>query len=537
MDEVSGGKNMSGKMLFVSITLLVMLFFVETASAQVNVATLEQLQAALAGNDEDIIVTKTIAIDEDLTLNGGGKTVKLNSNARIQLINSATFEHITIDGGELQRSNPLVVVGGNGGVTLTLGDGAIIQNARTSGNGGAIELSAAGLEMNGGSILNCKAQNGGGIYLGSDSIVQMNEGTISGCSAVENGGAIYSFVDSGSNEVNLAGGTIEKNSAKIGGGVYIEFRRVVAEPTIPPSRAAKRAASGAEFSRTGGALCGNTATEGGADLAIVSGNLVSLGTPEGQYNGKTVNGWYWDKPNSRYNAQTNSQPYDGLETENVYLIAAYTPVYADVTFVDALNGTSQSVSAEVGEKIGTKLPGNLKAEGYTFAGWYTAPEGGDAFGFDSVITQAVTLYARWTKNAMPTPGMSVSGTSFVVGRMDSDIILTIGHGVLGFGVQNLDYVDLDGTRLGDAQYSAKTGSIIVTVYQNYLNALSVGEHALNIHLKGAGYEGQTLTQKITVLPVSVPTNMPKTGDSQKPLLWLAALTLCVGGMAMLRRRR
>ena len=537
MDEVSGGKNMNGKMLFVSITLLVMLFFVETASAQVNVATLEQLQAALAGNDEDIIVTKTIAIDEDLTLNGGGKTVKLNSNACIQLINSATFEHITIDGSELQRSKPLVVVDGNGGVTLTLGDGAIIQNARTSRNGGAIELSSAKLQMNGGRILNCTAQNGGGIYLGSDSVVQMDDGIISGCKADENGGAVFSYVDSSSNEVNLTGGTIEKNSAKIGGGVYIEFRRVVAEPTIPPSRAVKRAASGAAFNRTGGALCGNTATEGGADLAIVSGSLVSLGTPEGQYNGKTVNGWYWDKPNSRYNAQTNSQPYDGRETENVYLIAAYTPVYADVTFVDALNGTRQSVSAEVGEKIGTKRPEDPKAEGYTFSGWYTAQEGGMAFDFDSVITQAVTLYARWTKNAMPTPGMSVSGTSFVVGRMDSDIILTIGHGVQNFDIQNLDYVDLDGTRLGDAQYSAKTGSIIVTVSRNYLNALSVGEHALNIHLKGAGYEGQTLTQKITVLPVSVPTNMPKTGDSQKPLLWLAALTLCVGGMAMLRRRR
>ena len=97
---------MRGKMLFVSIALLVMLFFVETASAQVKVATLEELQAALAGSDETITVTQTIVIDEDLTLDGGGKTVKLDSNARIQLINSATCEHITIDGGELQRSNP-----------------------------------------------------------------------------------------------------------------------------------------------------------------------------------------------------------------------------------------------------------------------------------------------------------------------------------------------------------------------------------------------------------------------------------------------
>lgn len=79
---------MRGKMLFVSIALLVMLFFVETASAQVKVATLEELQAALAGNDEDIIVTKTIVIDEDLTLNGWGKTVKFEANANMRLINS-----------------------------------------------------------------------------------------------------------------------------------------------------------------------------------------------------------------------------------------------------------------------------------------------------------------------------------------------------------------------------------------------------------------------------------------------------------------
>ena len=61
----------------------------------------------------------------------------------------------------------------------------------------------------------------------------MDDGTISRCKADENGGAIFSYVDSGSNEVNLTGGTIEGNSAKIGGGVYINYYTVV-EPTIAP---------------------------------------------------------------------------------------------------------------------------------------------------------------------------------------------------------------------------------------------------------------------------------------------------------------
>lgn len=108
---------MRGKMLFVSIALLVMLFFVETASAQVNVATLEELQAALAGNDEDIIVTQTIVIDEDLTLNGGGKTVKLDRKASIQVGTgkgkksiSVTFTRITFDGdGAVRASSPISV--------------------------------------------------------------------------------------------------------------------------------------------------------------------------------------------------------------------------------------------------------------------------------------------------------------------------------------------------------------------------------------------------------------------------------------------
>ena len=61
----------------------------------------------------------------------------------------------------------------------------------------------------------------------------MDDGIISGCKADGNGGAIFSYVDSGSNEVNLTGGTIEGNSAKIGGGVYIDCYTVV-EPTVAP---------------------------------------------------------------------------------------------------------------------------------------------------------------------------------------------------------------------------------------------------------------------------------------------------------------
>ncbi len=347
---------MRGKMLFISMLLLIMSLFVETASAQANVATLDALIDALKGSEADITVTKTITIDKNVAIDGQGKTVKLEADAYIKLIDSAAFEHITIDGGNQKRSTPLVLVGGNGGVTLTLGDGAIIQNARTSENGGAIELSSAKLQMNGGRILNCTAQNGGGIYLGSDSVVQRDDGIISGCKADENGGAIFSYVDGGSNEVNLTGGTIEGNSAKIGGGVYIS-RYTHVEPTIAPSsfRAAKRASSGAEFNRTGGTLCGNTATEGGADLAFMNGVLVSLGDAPEAYNGYVVDGWYWDSPGQRY-SDTNKKAYQN-ETDNLYLIAAVSNVPVPTpTDVPAPTPTSTSTQTPVLTPTPTPVP-------------------------------------------------------------------------------------------------------------------------------------------------------------------------------------
>ena len=81
------------------------------------------------------------------------------------------------------------------------------------------------------------------------------------------------------------------------------------------------------------------------------------------------------------------------------------------------------------------------------------------------------------------------GTAFIVGKATEDAIMHIGKGVANFGVANLDYVDVDGKRLDPQFYTAKDGSILITVHQAYLNTLSVGEHILTAHLEGAGIRG------------------------------------------------
>ena len=65
-----------------------------------------------------------------------------------------------------------------------------------------------------------------------------------------------------------------------------------------------------------------------------------------------------------------------------------------VTF-DAANGDAlTSVEVNYGDKVAA--PADPTKEGYIFAGWYTAPDGGEQFDFNQEITGNITLYAHWS---------------------------------------------------------------------------------------------------------------------------------------------
>ena len=187
----------------------------------------------------------------------------------------------------------------------------------------------------------------------------------------------------------------------------------------------------------------------------------------------------------------------------------------------------------------TAIPNPTKT-GYGFAGWKV---NGSAAARDLTLsgtayTADITLEATWTKLTEPTPSVIMEGgTAFIVGKATEDAIMHIGKGVANFGVANLDYVDMDGKRLDPQFYTAKDGSIILTVHQAYLNTLSVGEHILTAHLKGPGYEGQTVSGKIVVAPVPDMSNLPQTGDASPVLLWGATLGLCAAVLAVMKRKK
>ena len=180
-------------------------------------------------------------------------------------------------------------------------------------------------------------------------------------------------------------------------------------------------------------------------------------------------------------------------------------------------------------------------EGYTFVGWQA---NGAAWDFDkNTVERETEIVALWEKvvpapTPAPAPEVAIEGgTSFIVGKATENAMVTIGHNVPGFGVANLAYVDVDGKKLDEKDYDAKTGSIKLNVRTAYLNTLSVGEHTLTAHLKGDGYDGQKVSVKLTVSPAPDASGLPKTGDASAPMAWCALGLACLAGLAAMKRRK
>ena len=188
----------------------------------------------------------------------------------------------------------------------------------------------------------------------------------------------------------------------------------------------------------------------------------------------------------------------------------------------------------------TAIPNPTKA-GYAFEGWKV--NGGAAAALDLTLsgtayTADIALEATWRKLPEPTPPVTLrGGTNFIVGLATEDAIMHIGEGVPNFGLANFDFADVDGNTLDPQFYTVREGSIVLTVYQAYLNTLSVGEHTLTVHLKGPGYVGQTVAGKIAVSPVPNTSKLPQTGDNSPVLLWGVVLGICAAGFALLKRKK
>ena len=77
---------------------------------------------------------------------------------------------------------------------------------------------------------------------------------------------------------------------------------------------------------------------------------------------------------------------------------------------DAKGGSSVDSQTPASGSTVTK-PADPTREGYTFAGWYTDEACTEAYDFSTAVTADMTLYAKWTKNAVNPGGNSGSGSN------------------------------------------------------------------------------------------------------------------------------
>ncbi|MDM5246638.1 InlB B-repeat-containing protein [Lysinibacillus sp. G4S2] len=102
-------------------------------------------------------------------------------------------------------------------------------------------------------------------------------------------------------------------------------------------------------------------------------------------------GWYKDKE--------LTEPWDfdqDVETKDITLYAKWNKSNYLVTF--DTNGGSEVPAQTVGYNELVQIPIVPKKEGYTFAGWHKDKELTEPWGFEQdVVTEDITLYAKWTK--------------------------------------------------------------------------------------------------------------------------------------------
>ena len=170
----------------------------------------------------EIKVIEKITVDRNVTISGTGEGKIIRDTTRDYLFDvnknrRLTLKNITIDGQKdnYQNCNSLIYIDNSG--SLTLDNGAVLQNNHSNQVGSAIQTNSGFILMKEGAVIqnNESNFNGGGIYLGQAATLDMNGGTIQGNKAPKGGG-----IDAQC-QITMTDGTIQNNTASFGGGIKL----------------------------------------------------------------------------------------------------------------------------------------------------------------------------------------------------------------------------------------------------------------------------------------------------------------------------
>ena len=345
-------------------------------------------------------------------ITGGNANANNDDGGGVIIVSGGTF---TMTGGNIVGCT----AGSGGGVdvsgTFTMTGGSIAGCVAAHASGGGVYVETGGaFEMSGGSIAGCVAANGIG-----GGICNAGTTTLSGSAKIQNchvqtgdGGGIWSFESAGALTVN---GNVEITGCKRGttpDAMYFD------NGTVSGGR------FDGEVTKWGGIISGGTfdnrvRNKGGtiSDGTFNSkvnneGNIENgtfSGTVENAAKGKITDGTFTETStvNNRgtigggtFNGAVENQAsgtisggtFSGTVTNNGTINGG---TFA-VTF-DTKGGNNVPVENVLNGQKATK-PADPTRAGYTFDGWYTEEGYTSPYDFATPVTNALTLYAKWTIN-------------------------------------------------------------------------------------------------------------------------------------------
>ena len=328
----------------------------------------------------------------------------------------------TVSGGIItggSDGSSAIIAGSRGTVTMNVGN---IIGCSTSGVGGAVSARNGTFIMNGGSIIGCKTDfTGGAVYVLNGKFI-MNSGSITNCvvtSPAGDGGAVYISNDS---TFTMTGGSIADCTAVNGSALYLKNGTMNAGGgtvggTVVLERNSTIQGSGSTFS---GLIINNDAqtqfSGAHSPLGIVgeepvgangySYHKVAFDTAGGNMShttryflqGKDISNEIKPDPRTGYTfggwnkADGTAWDYaSDTVTDNITLYAKWTANTYTVTFDSTGGSAVDAQPVAYGEKA--KKPAAPQKTGYAFGGWYLGEE---AYDFAAVVTEDMTLTAKWT---------------------------------------------------------------------------------------------------------------------------------------------
>lgn len=181
-----------------------------------------------------------------------------------------------------------------------------------------------------------------------------------------------------------------------------------------------------------------------------------------------------------------------------------------VTF-DAGEGKADAETARTNKdgKL-AELP-NAVRDGYTFEGWFTAAEGGDAVTADTVFDKDITVFAHWKKNVVSaTPSVKLSTSTYTYnGKVKTPGVKVSVNGTVltkdnysvsyGKGRKNVGKYTVKVTLKNDYAGS-KTVSFKINPPKSAVKKLKKGKKSFTVYVKEqskqtSGYQVQYSTSK------------------------------------------